>query len=197
LRGDFAEALTSLRRGHELGSKRSGWQYPSGAWVRACEGMIEREKKLLDVLEGSTRSADARECLEWARLCVQTRRYVAAARLSSEAFQTEGKLADDLEAGHRYRAAVAAARAGLGQGRDAGPLTNEAKAALRKQALGWLKADLAAWRSHSEGSQRAQALRAWRADKALAGVRDEEGLAKLPQFERAAWRELWAEVQKP
>jgi len=76
-------------------------------------------------------------------------------------------------------------------------LTGEAKAALRGQALEWLKADLAAWRKHSEASRRTQALRSWRADKALAGVRDEEGLAKLPEVERAAWRELWAEAQKP
>jgi hypothetical protein len=59
-----------------------------------------------------------------------------------------------------------------------------------------LKADLAAWRSHSEGGQRARALRGWRADQALAGVRNEEGLAQLPPPERAAWAELWAEVEK-
>jgi hypothetical protein len=90
----------------------------------------------------------------------------------------------------------AAALAGLGQGRDAGNLSNEARAALRRQALDWLKADLAAWRSHSDESQRARVLQNWRADKALAGVRDEERLAKLPQAHRAAWRGLWAEVEK-
>jgi hypothetical protein len=129
-------------------------------------------------------------------LCVQTRRYVAAARLSGEAFRAEEKLANDLEAGHRYRAATAAALAGGGHGRDASKLTNEARVALRGQALDWLKADLAAWRSHSDGSQRARALQSWRADPALAGVRDEAGLAKLPSAERATWGEFWAEVQK-
>jgi tetratricopeptide (TPR) repeat protein len=193
-RGDFALALMALRRGHELGSKRSGWRYPSDVWVRDCERLVEREKQLLDVLAGKSRPADAKERLEWATLSVQTRRYVAAARLSSEAFQADGKLADDLEAGHRYRAAVAATQAGLGLGRDAGGLTNEAKAALRKQALDWLQADLAAWRKHGEASKRAAALRRWRADEALAGARDAEALANLPEVERAAWRKLWAEV---
>jgi hypothetical protein len=195
-RGDFAEALAPLKRGHELGSKRAGWTPRSDQWVLTCEQLIEREKKLLDVLAGKSKPANTRERLEWAMLCIHTRRYAAAVRLLGEAFEAESKLADDLEAGHRYRAARMAAVAGVGQGRDAGQLTNEAKAALRKQALDWLRADLAAWRSHSEASQRARVLRSWRANKALAGVRDEEGLAKLPPAERAVWRELWAEVEK-
>jgi len=70
------------------------------------------------------------------------------------------------------------------------------RAALRRQALYWLKADLAAWRGHGEDSRQAPALRNWRSDPALAGVRDEEGLAQLPPAERAAWGELWAEVEK-
>jgi tetratricopeptide (TPR) repeat protein len=195
-RGDFAEALGAFRRGHELGSKRGDWKYDSGAWARECEELVEREKKLLAVLAGQSQPADARECLEWARLCTWTRRYAAAARLSGQAFAAEGKLADDLEAGHRYRAAAAAARAGLGQGRDGGTLTDEARAALRSQALGWLKVDLAAWRGHRDGGRRARALKGWRADQALAGVRDIQGLAKLPPPERAAWGALWAEVDR-
>jgi serine/threonine-protein kinase len=195
-RGDFAEALGAFRRGHELGSKRGDWKHPSDKWVRDCERLIEREKKLLEVLAGTSKPADARERIEWARLCVHTRRFVAAARLSREAFEAEQELANDLAAGHRYRAATAAALAGIGQGRDAGKLTGEARAALRRQALAWLKADLGAWRRHKDGSQRERALRSWRADKALAGVRDKEGLAKLSPAERAAWAELWAEVEK-
>jgi hypothetical protein len=34
----------------------------------------------------------------------------------------------------------------------------------------------------------------WPADADLAGVRDKAELARLPQAERAAWRELWADV---
>jgi tetratricopeptide (TPR) repeat protein len=195
--GDFTEALGWFRRGHELGSKRPGWhdQYKSEDWVRACERLVEREKELLGVLAGNSQPAGARERLEWAGLCVQTRRYAAAARLSGEAFEADGKLADDLAAGYRYRAARAAALAGAGQGRDAGNLTDEAKATLRRQALDWLKADLAAWRGHGDESRWAQALRSWRADKALAGVRDEPELAKVPPAERAAWGALWADVE--
>ena len=35
----------------------------------------------------------------------------------------------------------------------------------------------------------------WRADPALAGVRDPAALEKLPADERAAWRRLWADAE--
>ena len=88
------------------------------------------------------------------------------------------------------RPGIAAARccravqAGLGQGRDAGSLTGEAKADLRRQALEWLKADLAGWDGRREAGRRTAALRSSRPDPLLAGVRSEEGLAKLPPAER-------------
>jgi serine/threonine-protein kinase len=192
--GDFAEALRWYRRGHELGSKQRGWTYDSATWVSNCEKLIELEKKKLDVLEGSAEPSSLLERLDAVKWCVQTRRYVAAVRLAREAFRSDDKLANDPGTGHRYLAATAAVLAGLGQGRDAGPLTIEARAALRRQALVWLKADLAAWRRHGEESQRTRALRNWWTNKALAGVRD-EGLATLPWAERAAWAGFWAEVE--
>ena len=40
----------------------------------------------------------------------------------------------------------------------------------------------------------AQTLQHWKADADLAGVRDADGLAKLPEPERAEWIKLWDEV---
>jgi hypothetical protein len=34
----------------------------------------------------------------------------------------------------------------------------------------------------------------WKADPALAGIRDPKALAGLPDAERAGWQALWAEV---
>jgi protein O-GlcNAc transferase len=39
--GELARALTSLERGHELGSRREDWRYPSAEWVRECRRQLE------------------------------------------------------------------------------------------------------------------------------------------------------------
>jgi serine/threonine-protein kinase len=194
-RGDFTEALAALKRGHELGSRSFGWPYRSDQWVRNCEELIAREKQLLELLAGKSRPASARERLEWARLCMQTRRYVAAARLWSEAFTAEPKLADELKAGERYQAARAAALAAAGKDRDGGKLDNGQKAGLNKQALAWVKADLAA-RAKQPAGERAEVLRYWLADEALASVRGDQSLRALAEADRVAWAAFWSEVRK-
>jgi tetratricopeptide (TPR) repeat protein len=194
-RGEFAAALPVLKRGHELGSRRADWKHPSAQWVSECEQMIEREKRLLLVLDGKVKPADARERLEWARFCGWTQRFAAAARLTAEAFAAEASLADDLKSGARYLAATAAVQAAAGVGRDAGGLDAGQKAGLRKLALAWLKADLAA-RTKLPARALADALRHWQADRGLATVRGGQALEALPDAERAGWAEFWTEVQK-
>jgi tetratricopeptide (TPR) repeat protein len=49
----FAESLVAFRRGHELGSKRPGWRYPSLQWVRDAERLVELDKKLPAILQGT------------------------------------------------------------------------------------------------------------------------------------------------
>jgi hypothetical protein len=39
-----------------------------------------------------------------------------------------------------------------------------------------------------------QQLKRWQQDPDLAGVRDAEDLARLPEDEQKAWRELWSDV---
>jgi hypothetical protein len=62
------------------------------------------------------------------------------------------------------------------------------------------KADLAARGKQlksektGEAEQARRALGWWKKDPALAGVRDREGLERLPEAERAGWAKLWAEV---
>ena len=46
------------------------------------------------------------------------------------------------------------------------------------------------------GKAAADALRNWLKDKDLAGLRDQEDLAKLPAEEQEACRQFWAEVNK-
>jgi hypothetical protein len=127
---------------------------------------------------------------------------VAAARFYKEAFEEEPRLADDLQGKHRYHAVRAAVRAACGQGLDAGGLGDGERAQLRKDALQWLTADLAAWtwvanhnvpQAHAEVKQR---LGGWQQDAELAGVRDASALERLPAAERDAWRKLWDDIAR-
>ena len=85
-------------------------------------------------------------------------------------------------------------------GGDPAKLDDKERARLRQQALAWLRADLALWAKDVEGGKPAdrgaaqRTLRHWQRDTDLAGVRDKEALAKLPEAERAEWEKLWTEV---
>jgi tetratricopeptide (TPR) repeat protein len=196
----FAEALAELKRGHEFGSKRPGWRYPSAEWVRQAEWLVEVERKLPSILTGELRPSDASESLAVARMCYDRKLHTASARFWSEAFQLQPKLMEDMQAQYRYNAACAAALAGCGQGKDDPPPDEAAMIRWRKQAIDWLKADLAAWSMNLEtGPPQARfaiskTLQHWKADPDLAGLRDRAALDKLPGDEQNAYRALWAEV---
>src|SRR5262249_13062402 len=98
----------------------------------------------------------------------------------------------------RYNAACAAALAGCGQGNDAAKLDDKERSRLRKQALEWLRADLAAWGKLLEKEPKAhpvvqQTMQYSLADKDFTGVRG-DALATLPETERQEWHKLWQEV---
>jgi hypothetical protein len=113
------------QRGHELGSPRDGWPYPSAAWVRTARRLVALDEKLSWVLAGEAQPADAAEGVALAQLCQEhKKRYAAAARLYANAFSADPLLSGDLPSDPRYDAACAAARAGCGQGEDAAGLLN-------------------------------------------------------------------------
>jgi tetratricopeptide (TPR) repeat protein len=203
--GRFVEALTALKRGHELGSRRpGGWSFPSERWVREAEQLVVLAEKLPKVLTGETQPADAAELIELAQICqLHKEWYAAAARLYREAFDAQPSLAEKLDSrGSRYDAACAAALAGCGQGKDADKLDKKESTGLRKQALDWLRADLAAWRHLLDKEPKEarpvvlKTMEHWQQDKDFAGVRGDEALAKLPEAERQEWQKLWAEVDQ-
>ncbi len=139
--------------------------------------------------------------VKMALTCQARRLHAAAARHYSEAFAGQPKLADDLEAGHRYNAACNGALAGTGIGLDADSLDERQRAHLRRQALAWLRADLALWAkfvANGTPQQRETAaarLLHWQRDRDLVDVRHAAAVAALPADERAAWDELWAAVE--
>jgi hypothetical protein len=109
-------------------------------------------------------------------------------------------LGRDLDKGHRYDDACCAALAAAGKGSDAAGLTARERARLRRQALDWLSADLALWRTRASNKDVRvldlvqKTLRHWQTED-LAGLREPEALAKVPEAEREGWRKLWAAVQ--
>jgi eukaryotic-like serine/threonine-protein kinase len=132
-------------------------------------------------------------------LCGFKKWYRTAASLYADAL-ADPKLADDLTAGHRYNAACYAARAAAGQGEDAAKLDDKEPARLRKQALDWLRADLALHTKQLQSGKPAdraqvrQQMMHWQQDSDLAAIRDKAALAKLPADERQACEKLWADV---
>jgi hypothetical protein len=90
--------------------------------------------------------------------------------------------------------------AGCSHGEDAAQFTDAKRAALRQQALAWLRADLDAWRGRLDKEPEkacpavAEKMQHWLRDPDFNGVRGPEALAKLPEAERLGWQKLWADV---
>jgi eukaryotic-like serine/threonine-protein kinase len=202
-RGEFVEALKIMERGHELGSKQVGWRNPSAEWVQSFRRLVDLDAKLVVLLKGETPPIEPGERVELADLCSKKGLHAASARFYGQAFADQPRLAEDLETGHRYNAACAAALGGSGMGKDEPPLDEAGRTKLREQALGWLRADLAAWAKILDGGKEparkqevARTLAHWKEDADLSGIRDEGTLAKLPEGEREGFRALWAEVDR-
>jgi tetratricopeptide (TPR) repeat protein/serine/threonine protein kinase len=200
--GRFAEGLRALKTGHELGSLKRDWPYPSPQWVREAERLVELDTRLPKVLRGEVPPGNSVETASLALFCQERKQlFAAAVRLYGDAFARDARLADDLDAGHRYNAACAAALAGCGQGKDATHLEDKERARLRGRALVWLTADLAYYAKLADGAPaeiRAfiqKRLQHWLRDTDLVGVRGDR-LAKLLEAERKDWQQLWTDAER-
>jgi tetratricopeptide (TPR) repeat protein len=193
--GRLEEAASEYRKALDLGVAQAASQW------QTCERLRKLQPRLQGLLAGQDQPANNSEFLGFAQLCEQpfVRCYDRAVHLYTEAFRKDPALADDMRTGFRTAAAIAAARAGCGQGRDAAALKDEAKAQLRRQSLEWLQAELARWRQWADRPDAhtllVQTLREWTRNDGLSGVREPAALARLPEDERVAWRKLWQEVE--
>jgi serine/threonine protein kinase/Flp pilus assembly protein TadD len=200
-KGDFRAALASFQTGHGLGSQRKDWPHDSANWVKQYERLVQLDDLLAATRKGEARPAGPAECVALAEFCLWEKRCPAAAvHFFTEAFTAQPKLASDPPTSNRSHAALAAALAGCGQGKDTAGLSAGERARLRRQGLEWLRADLAFWLKHREtGSQQARQtalvrMQEWLSEPKLAGVRDAPGLTKLPAEERRQWQAFWADV---
>jgi serine/threonine-protein kinase len=152
------------------------------------------------LLRGESPPRDNDERLALVGTCQFQGLYHAAARLYADAFAADPRLAETYTVGGHYSAACWAVLAAAGQGNDAATLGAPERARLRRQAHDWLRADLQHWTKTLEAgepegrSQVVQTMQHWQRDSDLAGVRDKQVLAALPEAERRTWQQLWADV---
>jgi tetratricopeptide (TPR) repeat protein len=184
-----AEALKLLSPGHSL---RPDVQKQ----LQQCDELLGLDQKLAAVRQGQDPPPSAAEQLVLAEFCQKYKQHYAAAAK----FYAGADSLLLLKKGTRHNAAIAAALAAAGQGRDAAALAAPDKARLRAQALTWLHHDLELWQRQAQTRQPGglrdllQYLSGWHVDPALGGVRDPIALAKLPPDEKKAWHKLWADV---
>jgi hypothetical protein len=218
---DLAALLREVQRGEELppdleaGRRRVEAQRAVGAEVAAGRLSVREatahfrhlDETYLSRPPGTPPPSEDDLCVlvlgfTWEHLA-QRQRFVAAARCYAEAFSAYPQLLSGPPPGHRYYAALAAARAGCGRGRDAADLDETSRAGFRRLAHDWLRAALGVRQRLLEpGSLETRwliasipgDLRRWLEAPDFAGVRGPEALARLPELERQAWQQLWTDV---
>jgi serine/threonine-protein kinase len=201
-KGKYAEAQGALVRARDLFPDQHPLRASVSRQAQECERLLKLEKRLPLILAGKDKPTSARQCLDLVAMCHRKGWHATATRFSAEAFAADPKLADDLKAGHRYQAACHAALAAAGQGAKATILDARARAGFRKQALEWLRGDLAQYTKLSENGPPATRLfvqrqmTQWQHDTRLASIRQSAALARLPAKERAAFEKLWVDVAR-
>jgi Tfp pilus assembly protein PilF len=196
--GAFARAAACFQRALELRPANPGLVAAIQRGLKSCAHALALEKRLPAVLQGG--QASAAEQLELAHLCQRYRRcYRDAARLYAAAFAGQPRLAEDVNSRHRYHAALAAALAAAGVGKGAERLGDGERAALHKQAVSWLRADLALWRTRrangGPGDPRGAQPERLIADYRNAREGDGPAAAEMLSNEGAEeCRRLWADV---
>jgi hypothetical protein len=181
--------------------EQAGFSPWTDRWVNRCRRLLALDRLLERIRDAGAEPANATRRLELAAFCCHPakRLHRTAAHFAAEAFAAEPKLAKDLRQQHRYNAACSAVLAAAGQAEDARLLPDRVVSSLHRQALAWLRADLARYAADLKREPRfanavRQRLSHWQKDPDLASVRDNEPLRRLPADERAAWRSLWDDV---
>jgi serine/threonine-protein kinase len=188
--GEFVRAVEAFQRALKLLSPGDERRAAFDQELVTAKKLAAADAKLPAILGGKAEPADLGERLLLAQICRQRGRYADAARFFAEVIASP-ELRGRIPRGLRLAAACVAARAARDTGRQV---------ELRRCALGWLRADLAVWRKFAEQGDSAdrqqvrEEMRRWLEVDDLAGLRG-AALDKLPEEERAAWRQFWAEVR--
>jgi Flp pilus assembly protein TadD len=195
-KGDLDGAVAAFQEAVRLDPKTSRYQTN----LRQTERWVKLLPQIPDIAAGRAEPRNSADALALARVCQQPfqRRYALAVRLAAAAFDADKAPADNLTAGHRYRAAVAAVRAAAGKDFELTAFGVEEWSYFTGMALKWLREDLALRKAQAKDPKTSSgartALTNWKKNPDLAAVRDAAWLAALPPADRKAWQSLWADV---
>ncbi|MBI1191092.1 MAG: protein kinase [Tepidisphaera sp.] len=191
--GRFEEAKSQFREALTLDPHKRA----ALLGVERCDAMLALEPRLDAVLQGAEVISDPSERVRFASLSRYKGRFAEAAHLYADSFAADPALAEDIMRGLRYEAACAAALAGVGAGAHAPGPAEQAK--WREQARAWLQADIDVMRptlmNDTAPRQLRDRLTLLLSSPVLAGIRDPEAIAALPQDEQAKCLALWSQVR--
>jgi tetratricopeptide (TPR) repeat protein len=200
LQGRFEASRDAFRRGEELNRQLPKADLAAAEYLREAERFVELERRLPDIVAGTSTPANAAEQLKFAYVAGLKHQYAAAVRLYTDSLRTEPDLALDPAKETRSTAAGYAALSATGKDKEAASLDEPERARLRTLALGWLRDDLAAWQKRLDAGKPtdrifvARTMRLWQTHPDLASVRDVDAIARLPETERALWQKLWQDA---
>jgi serine/threonine protein kinase/tetratricopeptide (TPR) repeat protein len=198
--GQATEAIPVARRAQELAANLPELRESVANLIQRCDEAIKLDGKLRAVLRGEAKPATNSEVIGFARICVIKKQNLAAAQFFKDAFSAPPELAENLIEEDRYNAACAAALAGCGIGAESLSLDETQRVQWRRQALNWLRADLALRTKRPDDAKEQrdpelrEALRRWQNDTDLVGVRDDAALMRLSDAEQKEWRQFWTDV---
>ena len=195
-RKEYERAEKAFRRANRLAPGDARVAQKLEQIVADRKAQARRLEEAIGRLPAMPQAAD--DQLELAQFCFEAGRHGAAAELWAAAFAADPRMAESRKPLFRELAARAAALAGAGRGKEA-PSDPQARTRLRRRARDWLTAELNACRTFLaigpfEREHVAARLRGWLTERDLAGIRDADALATLPEAERAEWRTFWAGV---
>jgi serine/threonine-protein kinase len=196
--GRFEEARAATNRALKVLPEKDPARPAVVRLGERCDKLLTLERDFPALVRGEKRPADA-PLLLLAQMCRYKQAFAAAVRYYGEAFAADPGLAN--KENHRDNAACCAVQAASGHGRDSLLLNAAEQTSLRRQALRWLRDDLAGWTRRAERNTPEdrtdveKILTTWETDAELADVRDDAALARLSEEERAEWRKFWQEVK--
>ncbi len=190
--GNFPEALKALERADTFDKGQSS--VPIQGLIQTTREMQALFILLPDVLQENGERVSLQQHINLARVCHEIRRYTDTVRLYTQI------LGRNPTAIPRFAIAHAAVRAANGEGVN--PPTPTERPALRRQALEWLRSDLATFEKAIANQpffikqEVKKMLEKWLSSPDLASVRDADELAKLTKGEQQEWNAFWTDVRR-